>query len=271
MSSGLLLLDNNCYRELVSADRLARFRANLRISDLIAQPSEVNLIESTSAPDGIREQLLRTIHVVANGQPLLPWPFKLLKQIGNAIVKGERSFRLEASGKEWLLEDPVAAGELNQEVLEFQRGIEAAFTAFHSRNHQRMRAQLRHLGGREDFGEARSFLERAWYDNEMRREYAEVTWSALDLSGDAPIAELEKNEAWRLLLDAEGLAMYERAIAHTQPKAVQRLDLIQLVYLALAQRRVLATGDIGLLRAAAAILPGRYPNARAVHIRSLFS
>ena len=103
-----------------------------------------------------------------------------------------------------------------------------------------------------------------WVGSDLRRDYAAVTWSALKLPGDAPVEALERNEAWRLLLDAEGIALYERAVARKQPKRVQRMDLLQLIYLAGARRRILATSDAGLLRAGAAILPGRYLNARVV-------
>ena len=82
---------------------------------------------------------------------------------------------------------------------------------------------------------------------------------------------LEQNEAWRLLLDAEGVAVYERAIATVQPKFVQRLDLLQLIYLAGESKRMIVTSDKGLLRAGNAILPGRYPGARAVHLDDLLS
>ena len=85
------------------------------------------------------------------------------------------------------------------------------------------------------------------------------------------MAALERNESWRLLLDAEGVGVYERAIAHKQPKFVHRLDLIQLVYLGLAPRRMIVTADRPLLRAANEILTLRYPNARAIHISDLVS
>ena len=94
-------------------------------------------------------------------------------------------------------------------------------------------------------------------------------WEAFKLPGPPPLEVLERNEPWRLMLDAEGVAFYEQVVAHEQPPRVQRLDLIQLPYLGIVRKRVLATADRGLLRAANAVLAGRYDNARAVDIREL--
>lgn len=272
MPQGILILDNNCYAQLEDSRNAAHFASNLRIADLLPQPSEVNLIEATAAsPDSVRERLLRTIDRVRDGYPLLPWPFALLKLIGQSILEGRHRFRLESRGIEWYLEDMDAARRLSQEVLAFQRGIEKAFTDFHAKRRQQLHRQLKERRETEDFESSRDFLERVWVGSETRKDFAEVTWNALGLPSPAPVESLEENEAWRLLLDAEGVALYERAIATTQPKMVQRLDLIQLVYLGGAPRRVIASADRGFLRAANNILRGRYSNARAIHIAELIS
>lgn len=130
---------------------------------------------------------------------------------------------------------------------------------------------MRERGMKDTFESAHSFLDTEWQTGETRRIFAEVTWGALGLPGEVPMAALERNESWRLLLDAEGVGVYERAIAHKQPKFVHRLDLIQLVYLGLAPRRMIVTADRPLLRAANEILTLRYPNARAIHISDLVS
>lgn len=58
-------------------------------------------------------------------------------------------------------------------------------------------------------------------------------------------------------------------MAKEKAKPAHRLDLIQLLYFGASKRRMIATADSGLLRAADAILTGRYPNARAVNISEL--
>ena len=272
MSQGILILDNNCYALLETVENAARFASNIRVADLTPQPSEVNLVEAAAAsPDRVRERLLRTIDTIRNGYPLLTWPFALLKLIGQSILEGRRRFRLESRGIEWYLEDKKAARALSQEVLAFQRGIEKTFAEFHAKHRQQLRRRLKERGEVEDFESSRDFLERVWVGSETRKDFAEVTWNGLGLPSPAPVEILEQNEAWRLLLDAEGVALYERAVATVQPKTVQRLDLVQLVYLAGAPRRIIASADRGFLRAADNILRGRYPNVRAVHISDLVS
>jgi len=82
---------------------------------------------------------------------------------------------------------------------------------------------------------------------------------------------LNVNEAWRLLLDIEGLAVYERTVARKQPKRVHRFDLIQLIYLAGGTERIMVTAEKPLIRAGNLILGTRYSNARMVHISEIVS
>jgi hypothetical protein len=103
----------------------------------------------------------------------------------------------------------------------------------------------------------------------MADHFAGLIWKALRLPGDPPLKQLLENETWKLLIDAEGLAVYERAVIKEQPKRVHRMDLLQLVYLGGSHSRVLATADEPFLRAATQILRGRYPNVRVLHIRDL--
>lgn len=102
---GLLILDNTCLSNLEEPHRRDRFMANLRVANWAAQPSEVNLLEAAKAQGPVRDRLFAVLRGLANGGPLLPWPFKLLQQIGQTFVAGSE-FELNASGKEWYLDDP---------------------------------------------------------------------------------------------------------------------------------------------------------------------
>jgi hypothetical protein len=174
-----------------------------------------------------------------------------------------------ASGKEWYLDDEEAVAALQAEVKEFQDRLEREFDRLHARNRKSVQIKMRERGTEASFESTAHFLDAFWEGSDTRRDYANATWTALGLPGDAPIDALNLNESWRLLLDAEGVAVYERAITRVQPKFVHRLDLIQLTYLGLSHRRMIATADSPLLRTGAAILTGRYPNARAIHIKDL--
>ncbi len=268
----MLIVDNNCLSHLRRPGALERFRGSLRAADLVVVPTEINLLEATAAaPDKLRDDLIATLRAISGSEALLPWPFTLLRDIGAALTRGEHVYRAPESGKEWYLEDPEALREIRQEVLAFNETIETTFTALHETNRERLREALKARNARPDFEDARDFLERQWFDSDLRRHFASVTWRSFGLPDPVPFALLEANEAWRLLLDVEGLAVYERAVATETPKRVHRRDLIQLVYLAGSQRRILVTADNGLLRAGEAVLSKRYLNARVAHISGMIS
>lgn len=266
---GLLILDNSCYKHLENHAALARFRGNLRAADFVAQPSELNLVEAGVSPAAIRSRVVRVIRDVIGRQPLVPWPIGILKEIGIAIVNGRPTVVVGPSGKEWYLDDENAMAERSAEVAEFAAKLEKSFDSLHARFRMKLQRLIKQKRLDAAPESTASFLDGDWFRGEARQEYANVTWRSLGLPGDPPMVELNKNEPWRLLLDAEGLALYERAIAKVQPKVVHRFDLLQMIYLGIAPRRMIATADKPLLRAANAILNGRYQNARAVHITEL--
>jgi hypothetical protein len=271
-SAGILILDNNCLRHLRGTDAVARFKSSLRVADLVFLPTEVNLLEIGAAqPEHLQRDLVAILRTIAAGEPFLPWPFTLLQSIGQSLVRGEATFRADRFTFEEYLSDPSALVKLTSEVASFNSKIEAEFSAFHDRQRQRLQAELKRRGEREGYGDARTFLERVWDGSEIRQAFADVTWRSFDLPGSPPMELLNVNEAWRLLLDIEGLAIYERTVARTQPKRVHRFDLIQLIYLAGAAQRILATGEAQLIRAGNLILARRYPNARVVHISEIIS
>ena len=268
----MVIVDNNCLSHLRRPGGLDRFRGSLRAADLVVVPTELNLLEATAAePDELRDDLIATLRAIAGHEALLSWPFTLLREIGAALSRGELSYRAPESGKEWYLDDPQALSAIRQEVLSFNATIEDTFTALYETNRQSLRAKLKARNAREDFEDARDFLERQWFDSDLRRHFAAVTWRSFGLPEPVPFDLLEANEAWRLLLDVEGLAVYERAVATETPTRVHRLDLIQLIYLSGSRRRILVTADRGLLRAGEAVLSRRYLNARVVHISTMIS
>jgi hypothetical protein len=266
--SGILVLDNNCYGRLVSDQARERFCANLRVADLVAAPSEVNLLEAAAAPPAVRAQLLATIKDILDDRPLLPWPFWLLRRIGEASLAGDPIVELDYSGTEWYFDDPKAVDDLRAKVEAFTRELEGPYSTMHANARKTLRRMMKQRGWGDAWGNTRAFLEQQWRPGDVRESFAAQLWRALGLPADAPVKELVANPAWSLMLDGEGVAVYARALAHTQPKKVQRADLIQLVYLGGADRRVIATADAAFLEAASAVLAA-YPNARAIHIDRL--
>lgn len=268
----MLIIDNSCLSYLMRRGALARFRGSLRAADLVVALTELNLLEATAAkPDSLQADLIATLRMLAGNEPLLPWPFALLKGIGHSLARAERTYQAPVSGKEWYLDDLSALREIREEVVAFHQSIENAFTSLHENNRKRIRAVLKSSKSHGNFEDARDFLERQWFDSELRRHFATVTWRSFDLPDPVPFELIESSEAWRLLLDIEGLSVYERAVAWEEPSRVHRHDLLQLIYLAGSRRRILVTADRALIRAGEAVLQRRYLNARVAHISDMIS
>ena len=270
MPSGFAVLDTSAYKALTSPTAFCRFQANLRMADLEPIASEVNLLEATSAlPASLRTRLMATIKAVAGDAGLVPWPFQILQKVGRAILEGVPGFYLEKSGKEWYLDDAQAVEDISARATEMRERMESQYSRLHDNARKELQKQIKRSGALFTADGFRDFLDGEWARGEMKTIFAAATWNALGLPGEAPIDKLLLNEGWRLLLDAEGFAIYQRALIHTQPRRVHRADLIQLIYLAAVPKRMLVTADRPFLDAASAILAGRYPNARAVHVSEL--
>lgn len=198
-----------------------------------------------------------------------PWPYDLVKRAGHAVLRGERRFELEPSGHEPLL-DPSALNEQDRnEALAALENIETRFDAMHEGARKILQPYIKTNGLQNAWPTGAEFLERHWNSSDMAGHFAGLIWNGLKLPGEAPVQELLRNETWKMFIDAEGIAVYERAIAREQPKRVHRMDLLQLVYLSGSGRRIFAAADEPLLRGAKQVLIGRYNNVRVLHIREL--
>ena len=247
-------------------------KANMRAAWLEPAASEVNLLEAAAtSPPSIEQRLIATIAEFADGRPLLEWPFALLRRIGQAVIDGESHITTGQSGKEWYLDDPDARNRLRQKARDFNASLERSFAQLHANARGESQRWLNRRGIKRTMDELRNFLDEEWPTMELRSQFARATWTALGLSGEPQFDRLVAIPAWRIMLDAEGAAIYARAIVHKQTRVVQRSDLIQLVYLGASGLRILATADGPFLSMATQIVNGRYVGARVVHIDSMLT
>jgi hypothetical protein len=269
--SGALILDVSCFAHLQHPSAMRQFRRNARMADLIPFISEVNLLEAVQAGEPTRSRLLETMQEIRDGWPVLPWTWQLAKLMGESILRGERALTLGDSGKEWVLDNPPEISDDRVRVLPFVAQLEQVFDDMHDRARQSMQRFIKAHGGTTPWSDSRDFLTSNWIEGGVREHFAGAIWRALGLPGAPPIPELLQNGVWSLLLDAEGVAIYERALARTMPKRAHRPDLLQIPYLGMASRRVLVTADKPFLRTAETMFRGRYVNIRAVHVSELLS
>jgi hypothetical protein len=267
----LVILDNSCYAKLVDSQAKRRFYANLRAAGLSPAASVINLLEAVPAsPPSVHEQLISLIREIAGGS-LLVWPFELLQRLGRAMIEGQQLVVIEQSGAEWYLDDAAARVALREECRVFNADLERHFSNLHEKVRKSVQRHLKKQGARPSRADGRAFLVEQWRGSEWYTDFAMATWKALGLPGSAPLSQLAGSEPWSLLLDAEGLATFNRVIAHAQPPRVQRMDFLQLVYLGSEGRGILATADEPFREFADTIVTGRYPGTRVVHIDVLLS
>ena len=206
---------------------------------------------------------------VTGDQPLLAWPLRLLREVSRSMLRGELYYNPPASGREHYLYDESTIAALVKETRSLSERIESANDELHARQRKNFQRFFKSIGKPEYHTTIPTFLDLEWAPSDWRVDHARATWSAIGLPGDAPMELLDKNEVWKIFLEAEGAAVFERTVAVEMPARVGRLDLLQLIYLPLAKRRMIVSADKSLLRVAGAILHGRYKDARAVHIADL--
>lgn len=188
--SGILVLDNNCYKDLVDVDARRRLLRAADMVDLIPAPSAVNLAESICAADAQRAQLLTAMRGIMKGHPLLPWPLEMLADAGRRLLIGEgHGFDFGETGLEWLLDDPVAAGEDREHTHAALLDTERRMSERFERQRPTVQRWMKEHSARGHWESAREFLD-YWWEGDMAEAVARFYWRQLVLPGDAPVALL---------------------------------------------------------------------------------
>jgi hypothetical protein len=264
---GVAIIDNNCFDDLEDPASRRTFLGHLRAADWVPQITEVNVLEAIAITSAAkRDRIVAVVRDLAASILILPWPLEMLAQLGHAMIDGKTSHWVVASSADSFLHNRDDALRIQEETREFNRMIERSYSEQHDLHRVDIHGRMRNKRLRDPYRDVEHFLHEYWYPSKTRADFANVMWRGLKLAGEAPMEVIDQCEPWRLFVDAEGVALYERAIATNQPKRIQRMDLMQLTYLGVAPKRVIITADAGLIRAANAILPGRYHLAAAAHI-----
>src|SRR5712671_1661171 len=116
----------------------------MRVADLEATPTEVNLYEAVATGNPRkRELLLQTLADTAPNRPMLPWPFWLLTRIGQAVLDKETGFKLDGTGYEWLLRSPEEAAAGQAAAFSFMQDLELRYSSLHAKARPRIQRYLK--------------------------------------------------------------------------------------------------------------------------------
>lgn len=263
-SSGVVILDATCIGRVEDPDLRERIVRSLRAVDFAIWPTTLNVVEVCKTQNArVRRRGLATIEALSVGKGLLPLPHEILRDAARALRRGDLGFESA------LYEGAAADGEngwlgesFHHAAVEFTDRFERARTE-HLEDFRTEFQRLRKQHRPQHWHDACRFLEEEWLRSPALLLYVKNVWEQLELEGNAPPLELLLGLlTWRLFLEAEGMALFERLIARNRPKRVGFLDLSQLIYLGAERRRILVTDDKALQRAASVILHGRYADTR---------
>lgn len=268
MSNGSIFFDNNTLGEIERLGAAAAIRSSLRAANLTPLATEINLLESVSAPGFRHARLSATLASIAGDQSVLPWTFRILQLAGEAHLRGERTFPVPLSALT-LEATEVEREELRKKARAFCDELDTEQRNRHAEARPELQAWLKARGSRPAWDELPGFLD-WWGAVDVREIFAAKVWEALGLPGEFPVRILTESESWRLLADGEGVAVFQGAVAFEQRRQVQRMDLLQLPYLGGTNRRILVTSDGPFAEAARAVVSGRYLLARVMTLGEFF-
>lgn len=237
-------------------------KRSLRTVGLEVAASAVNIVQLAATPRiSEREARFAALQDLTEGRPALPWPWDLLRLLGETVQRGGRGLYLPASGGEWVLTTPPRPDDprVTQSRSQLEQ-MDATFEKSVGKSRSPIRGWLRANGIDNRWSSIAEFLDSQWTRLEQVDTLIERIWTQLGLVGSAP-SNLLQCDSWRLLIEAFGSAAFDRAIARNQGRTVQLSDYLQLTYLGGTPRAMLISEDVPFVRVGAALVNGRYPGA----------
>lgn len=256
MTTGYIFFDNNVLGEIHKNGLAPAIARSLRASGLQAQATELNLVESYSAPVFVSDALVSTLRILVGQDAVLPWTGEILKLEAEAFMRGERASRLPLYSLD-NFEPGESREELRTRLITFKTQTDITHRELHASARPQIQAKLKEMRLRPSWDDFGAFLGE-WQSMPIRRIFAARSWKDLGLADPFNPGILDASDSWRLMSDADALGLYQGAIAFDQPKEVQRMDQLQLPYLGGATRRILVTRDGAFSSAASIIVNGRY-------------
>lgn len=265
ISTRHIFFDNNALAAITKRRIAHEVRRTVRASWLDVQATELNLVENYSAPALVSEAVKETVRILVGHDGVLPWIGEILKIEAETFLKGERAPRIPLNSLD-TLEPGQSWDQLRANLNAFRKRTDESHRRLHADARKHLQPRLKAKGIRPEWHEFPAFLE-AWQGIETREIFARQTWRDLDLLEPFQPEILSASESWRLMADADAIAIFQGALAFTQPRQVQRMDQLQLPYLGGADRRILVTMDEPFAEAGKMVVNGRYHLALVVSFK----
>lgn len=262
--TGIAIIDTNCLKFLESPEERRLVTASLATADFDLWPTAINAVEAAKNENQyVRDRVLTVLDALAEGKGLLPLPKQLLQGATDAIRDGYDFFSgpidlLRLKDRTSLTPEFCAAAQA------WSNSLEERFNSMHDAARPKVQALIKAKPEQAPWTIASTFLDQFWTTTSQQDTLLQGFWESFGHSGQAPIEKMIAHPVWRMFLDLEGVAVFERAIEHEQPKRVDCADLLQMLYLTLRPRRILVTAESPLFRAAKAVLDGRYSQAQVL-------
>jgi hypothetical protein len=263
---GIVILDTNALKSVEHPNDLARIQRSLRAAHLELGPTALNAIEVIKNENPVtRQRLLGVLARVADGRPLLPMVFDMMRTVAAGMVAGKSHTLLDFSKLEWLIYEPERVTPEHVRLAhDYTRQLQAPWDIGHENARAHIRGRVKESATVEPWGDIPSFLQHQWMRVEQLNGFIDRIWALLGLPDKPPYEELLRDDTWRLYFEGIGATIYERAAMKETPRRVHVPDVMLLSYLGGFYPRVIVTEDVGLQRVARAVLDRRYPGARVL-------
>jgi len=271
MSYGILVLDTSCLKSLESEAARSVLRANARAAGWVVRVTAINALEvAQTGSAAIRERLRRTLHALAADTAVLAWPHVYLERAAEAHVAGQSRIAIALSHFDHLVDGPIG-DEDSEKARQFLGEQTKAFEEMHASGRPQVQSFLRQHGLRSEWSSVRDYLDRFWMAPSHINSYVQGLWQHFEMAGAAPVPKLLATWPWVRYLEIHGAAAFERVITHRMPRSVHHTDWLQLMYLCVVRRGLIATDDEPFLNSARGYL-GSCPQWQwAVHISELLT
>ena len=249
---GYAFLDNSALWQLRRAEIRDRLWERLEYRGMTLMLTELNVLQALAAGPVRGRELLEILTGVARSQWVLPAPDAFLRDAITQVT----SATISLSAELFELRRADAIEDFEAEARRAKAWTARADAAYrdHLRQHQAsIRQGLRARGVRPTIDLLPAF-NADWPSMRNYGELRQHLWTLLGFASDAPDALEQRLPPLRIELAAQGVGLFEHAIAYDAGKPTERTDLLQLCYLGMSQYALLVTNDHGQQRAANTIL-----------------